>query len=111
MRASEARYRALFDNANDAIYVLDMDGRILDANRVACERLGYSRDALLQMRITQLNTLEFAASLSARMDTLRAQGYLLFETLHIRQDGSMFPIEANVRLIDYGEAGGAEHRA
>ncbi|GAB4440113.1 MAG: hypothetical protein Kow00120_08140 [Anaerolineae bacterium] len=102
LRASEARYRALFDNANDAIYVLDMDGRILDANRIACERLGYSRDALLQMRITQLNTPEFAASFPARMDTLRAQGYLLFETLHIRQDGSMFPIEANVRLIDYG---------
>jgi PAS domain S-box-containing protein len=41
LRRSMNRYRTLFESAGDAIFVFDGDGRILDVNRVACERLGY----------------------------------------------------------------------
>ena len=40
---SEERFRTLFENAGDAMLIVDEKGRFLDANRAACERLGYSR--------------------------------------------------------------------
>ena len=42
LRQSEERFRTLFENAGDAIFILDEKGRFIDANRAACERLGYS---------------------------------------------------------------------
>jgi|GEM_PF-808543 len=42
LRTSEARYRDLFENANDGIYILDRAGRIVSFNRKAEEITGYS---------------------------------------------------------------------
>jgi PAS domain S-box-containing protein len=49
LRVSEASYREIFDNASDAIFLLDLvSGRILDANARASEVTGYSKEELLQ---------------------------------------------------------------
>jgi PAS domain-containing protein len=39
LRESEQKYRALFDSATDAIYILDLDGNFIDVNRTAHTRL------------------------------------------------------------------------
>lgn len=53
-RASEQRYRGLFENAHDAIWLHDEEGTIIAANR-ACERLtGYSLEELLQLKAAAL---------------------------------------------------------
>jgi two-component system cell cycle sensor histidine kinase/response regulator CckA len=54
LRASEARFRALFEQAADGIFVLDAHGRIVDANRQACQTLGYDRAELLDRRLADL---------------------------------------------------------
>lgn len=46
---AEARYRTLFDQKLDAVFVLDEAGRYLDANEAACAMTGYSREELLSM--------------------------------------------------------------
>jgi phosphoserine phosphatase RsbU/P len=48
---AEARYRALFENAADAILVADAEARYIDANEHATELLGYSREELLRLRV------------------------------------------------------------
>ena len=52
--AAEARYRALFENARDAILVADGDGRYIDANHAVTELLGYERAELLSMRVADV---------------------------------------------------------
>ncbi len=52
LRLSEERYRTLFDAAGDAIFVLDFNGKLLDVNRTACQRLGYLREELVGMSLT-----------------------------------------------------------
>src|SRR5258706_9638100 len=47
LRESEARYRELFDNAKDAIYVHDLSGRYVSLNRAAERLTGYSRDEII----------------------------------------------------------------
>jgi GAF domain-containing protein len=51
LRESERRFRTLIDNAADAIFLADTDGRLVDVNEQACLSLGYSRDELLAIRL------------------------------------------------------------
>ena len=52
LRRSEASYRAIFEAAEDAIFIHDWDsGAIVDANPKACANYGYSRDELLRLSV------------------------------------------------------------
>jgi PAS domain S-box-containing protein len=46
MRQSEQKYRELFENANDIIFILDFDGRILSCNAAACSTYGYEPEQM-----------------------------------------------------------------
>ncbi|HEY4138769.1 MAG TPA: PAS domain S-box protein [Casimicrobiaceae bacterium] len=57
LRISEASYRAIFDAAEDAIFVHDIDsGAIVDVNPKACTSFGYGRDEFKQLDIGMLGT-------------------------------------------------------
>jgi PAS domain-containing protein len=47
LRESEERYRELFENARDAIYVHDLEGNYVSINRAAERLCGYTRDELI----------------------------------------------------------------
>ncbi len=56
LRISEASYRAIFDAAEDAILVRDVDtGAIVDANPAACAAFGYTREELRQLQMGALS--------------------------------------------------------
>ncbi len=57
LRESEQKYRNLFDESRDAIYVTSKDGRFLDANRALIELFGYTRRELME----ELNVRELYA--------------------------------------------------
>jgi len=100
-RKSEARYRALFNNATDALFIHDLEGRLLEVNQVACESLGYTCSELLGMTIEDLDAQERGSTVVDRVEDLRQRGHLVFETSHLRRDGSSVPVEVSSRLIDY----------
>lgn len=54
LREAEARYRTLFDQAFDAIYLTDRGGEIVDGNRAAVELFGYSREELIGLDARRL---------------------------------------------------------
>ena len=59
LRVSEASYRSIFDNAEDAIFIHDIEtGAIVDANPRACAAFGYTRDELKQIDIGSLGSGE-----------------------------------------------------
>jgi PAS domain S-box-containing protein len=49
LRASEERYRGLFENSTDFIYTLDLEGNFTDVNRAAEHLTGYTKSELLEM--------------------------------------------------------------
>jgi PAS domain S-box-containing protein len=51
VRASEERYRQLFENAHDAIWIHDLDGNFITANRAAQNLTGYSGEELARMNV------------------------------------------------------------
>ncbi|MGD2178173.1 MAG: PAS domain S-box protein, partial [Anaerolineae bacterium] len=99
---SEARYRALFNNASDATFIYDLESNLLAANDVACEQLGYRLDELLRMTVGNIDSPEHASEVSERIEDLRQRGRLVFETSHARRDGTRIPVEVSCRLIEYG---------
>ena len=102
LEASETRYRALFDDIDDAVFVHDLEGYILEVNAAACRRLGYSRADLLRMRMTEIEAPSFAAGFADRMARQLAEGGLqVMGGVHITRNGRRVIIDSNGRLITF----------
>jgi len=96
---SDDRYRTLFDHAADCLMILDLDGVIRDINLTGLEQRGYRRDELVGMHITSLDPPEFAAKVPMRLEDIE-KGSAIFESAHLRKDGTVMPVEIHSRLIE-----------
>jgi PAS domain S-box-containing protein len=98
---SEKRFRTLVEQATDALFVVDRDGRFLDVNQEACYTLGYSREELLQLSVPDV---QIAVSPSALdQDWAMPSGHpVTREGMHRRKDGSRFPVEVRIARIEIG---------
>ena len=94
------KYQTLFDMATDSLVILGMDGSIEDMNRAGHERLGYSRKELLGRYVGELHAQEFRSLVPERMAELKRNGCTIFESVHVRKDGTTFPIEINARIVE-----------
>ena len=94
-----SHYNYLSRSALDAILLVDEDSRILETNERALEMYGYSRDELLGLHVAALHSQEERAAFQEQWRRVRSESALLFETQHARKDGSVFPVETNVRPI------------
>ncbi|MHB8123430.1 MAG: transporter substrate-binding domain-containing protein [Desulfuromonadaceae bacterium] len=100
---SQQRFRDIFDNIADPVYIADMSGKIIAANAQASRELGYSNEELLALNILDLDAVYATPELlSAYFVNLLESGEMFHEAIHRRKDGSQFPVELNVRLIDFG---------
>ena len=58
LRESEAKYRDLFENAQDAMYVIDTQGNFLKMNQIGIQTLGYTREEVIGSNISKFVTPE-----------------------------------------------------
>ena len=100
LRQSEGKFRALFENARDAMFILDTQGNIVEANQEVCEQLQYNREELLRLRVQDIDTPENAALVSERIRQLFQKGHLIFETANVRRDGTIVPVEINSQKLE-----------
>lgn len=63
VKRSELRYRSIFENSIDVIFITDKDGNFIDISNSATKLLGYSREELLQMKVHQLFERDLYSSL------------------------------------------------
>jgi PAS domain S-box-containing protein len=97
---SEAKYRDLFENACDAVFVLDSELRYLDVNKRGLKLLGYSREELLGRQPFDFIPEEQRPRFAAEFDKLRRTGsYEAFEGRMLSKDGRWIDIEASSTAI------------
>lgn len=103
---AEANYRAIFDTANDAIFVHDVaTGAILDVNRKASDMYGYTRDEARHLTVQDLSagvaphTQEHALELVQEAVAGTPQ---LFEWLAKDRAGRLFWVEVNLKRVVIG---------
>ena len=95
LKASEERFRELFENANDLLYIHDLDGRFLAVNKKAQEVTGYSEEEALSNTLSDILP-PAELSLASRM---LAEGVPTYEINIMGKDGSLIPLEVSTRLI------------
>jgi PAS domain S-box-containing protein len=103
LRESDQRFRDLFENSPDAIFVEDLDGTVLDVNFAACVLHGMTRDQLIGKNA--LNDLVPPARReTARNDFQKlAAGKLSWaEGESLTADGRFTPVEVRAGRIEYG---------
>jgi PAS domain S-box-containing protein len=111
LRASEARYRDLFENATDLIATTDLDGHITNANQAFVNATGYSLEELLGKPVVELVPPEFHRQLQdARSDKLEAgQSATVYEHELIAKGGDRIQVEVSSRVTDlHGRPNGVE---
>ncbi len=98
--AAERRARALFEGINDAVFVHDLEGRILEANPAATRLLGYTHEEFLRLNTEDIDAGEFAEGFRARLGRQLEQGHLACEGCHRAKDGHLIPVEINTSRIE-----------
>ncbi len=95
-----ARYRELFENSRDALFVIDLDGRTVDANAAAVRLTGYTLDDMQVIKPLDPVPIDMRESPAQRLRRYQeAPG--LREMILITRDGARTPVEVAVTPIIY----------
>jgi PAS domain S-box-containing protein len=101
-RGLENWAQALFEGIDDAVFVHDLQGRILEANPAACQRLGYTREELLRLSTSDIDAPEFAEGFGERLRQQLSTGGVRCEGRHRTKDGRVIPVDINSSAIIVG---------
>lgn len=100
LRASDERFRELFEHANDTIFVTDLSGRCLSMNGAGERVTGYTRDEIRSMNLATLVAPESQAVLDQLLRRHHTeQTRTRYELDIVTKDGRRAPLEISVRLI------------
>jgi len=97
---NERYLRTILQTTVDGVWEIDSNGRIVGINQAYCALSGYVRSEILGMHIGDLEAVETPEETAVHFQRIISDGYGLFETWHRRKDGSVFPLEVSVTLID-----------
>lgn len=100
-KQQEIEFLTIFRMAPEGFWITSaQDASILDANDAFCRMLGYTRDELLDMHISDLEAVESHSEIAAHIKNVIAVGHDCFETKHRHKDGHCIDIEASVSYLD-----------
>ncbi len=83
---------------NDAVYILDQSGNVVQANDTFCKMLGYSVDEMLQLNAKDYNASWNNDKILSTIRNLKGKTEI-FEVVHRRKDGSSFDAEVSAKGI------------
>ena len=98
LRASEEKYRGIFDESVAAIYVFDARKRFVDSNQAGLDLLGYSREELLSMSIPDVDA-DPTVVLPAHARLLSGGTLVRYEHQLKRKDGRIITVLNNSRPL------------
>ncbi|MFC1855577.1 PAS domain S-box protein [Thermodesulfobacteriota bacterium] len=102
VRLSDEKYKTLFNNSSDAIFIIaTSDSKVLEVNDVACERLGYTKEELLTMTPKDFNSETSASYVKEKIKKILEYGQLTFEATHVTKDGRTIPVDISCKKIDF----------
>lgn len=101
-KQSEEEYKTILRTTLDGFWITDMQGRFLEVNDAYCNLIGYTRDELLSMKITDVEAVEKPEETVQHLRHIIETGGDRFETRHRRKNGEIVDIEVSVNHINVG---------
>lgn len=104
LRESEHKYKMLFNNANDAVFVTQLSedktyGDFIEVNDIACNRLGYSKEEFLNLSPSAIVSPKSIDDYNYYSHKLLENGHVIYEIIHKAKDKKLIPVEINSHLF------------
>ncbi|MDD5312953.1 MAG: PAS domain S-box protein [Dehalococcoidia bacterium] len=90
----------LLDAASDSIFLRDLEGNFVYVNEAAYKTRGYTRDELLGASIYQIVAPQYHAIVGHKVKDIFKKGKISFEAAHLRKDGSVFPVDVQMSVVE-----------
>ncbi len=102
VRESEIKYHSLIDNAGDAIAIYNVDGTILDVNTTGLGMLGYTKEEVLQMKVTDFFKEEEMQAIPMTYNQLNPGESTLRQRNFKRKEGGFVLTEVRSQVLPDG---------
>ncbi|WP_255336979.1 GAF domain-containing protein [Methanosarcina sp. KYL-1] len=102
LKESENKFRTVFNNINDQLYIREPDGKsYMDVNQAVVDRLGYDKEEILKMEAEEIIPSEYWDSVRENLKKIQSEGSRIYEAGAVCKDGTIVPLEVSARIIDY----------
>ncbi|MFX1376675.1 MAG: PAS domain S-box protein [Promethearchaeota archaeon] len=102
LKESQEKYSNLFQHSNDGIIVHDFDGNILDVNQKILILLGYDKEEILSLNLSQLLPASEQLETKKAFDKISKKGVVRFEIYFKKKSGEIFPTEVSSSIFSIG---------
>ena len=93
-------FKTLLDTTSDSFFLHDKEGTLLNVNQQACNALGYTREELLRLKVSDIEIGPDPEILNKIWEELGREKKVRIEGIHSRKDGTTFPVEVSIGLIN-----------
>ncbi|MFK5855176.1 MAG: PAS domain S-box protein [Bacteroidota bacterium] len=100
LKENDKSYKALFEQAGDAIFKGDSKGNFIQVNSAACKLTGFSQKELLSMNMKEIFEKQQLDSKPLRYDKLNDSVSIITERNILTKSGKYIPVEMNSKRID-----------
>ena len=95
------RYKELFDNVAEGVFIFNDRGQFIESNERVLESTGYTKEALLKLKITELLETDQIPFMENMIKQVSREKEARFELRLKTKDGSLIPYEINCRYVTY----------
>ena len=108
LRESEYKFKMLFSNANDAVFVTQLSeqktyGDFIEVNEIACKRLGYTKEEFLLLSPSAIISQKCMDDYNLQMERLLNEGHIIYDTIHKARDKKLIQVEVNSHLFLFND--------
>jgi PAS domain S-box-containing protein len=99
-------FQYTIDQSSETVLWLSRDAGFEYVNEEACRSLGYTREELLGMKLWDIDPVLSRERWDSDLERFRAGrqgGSVIFESMHLRKDGTRYPVEVRAQFLWFGE--------
>jgi PAS domain S-box-containing protein len=96
---NDIKFKTIFRNTADPIFILDENGWFIEVNDAACRQSGYTRRQLLKMSVLDINSPVTRPAVLEKLALVKQKGVGVFVTEHVTKSGKAIPVEIHSHIM------------